>query len=81
MKELRLNERPLSTEEASRYMGISQSTLYKLTHKNKIPFFKPNGKKNYFLASDLDAYMLRNRHKSDYEIEKETIDHLMFGRK
>lgn len=34
----------LTTEEASKYLGISQSQIYKLTMNMQIPHFKPKGK-------------------------------------
>ena len=33
----------LTLEEAAVFMGISRSTLYKMTHNNVIPFYRPNG--------------------------------------
>ena len=34
--------------EASIFLGFSKSHLYKLTHKQKISHYKPNGKLIYF---------------------------------
>ena len=34
----------LNLEEASIYLGISRSMLYKMTHAGKIDFYKPEGK-------------------------------------
>ncbi len=65
--------------EASEYLGISKSTLYKLTSQRKIPFHKPNGKLIYFQKSDLDNWALKNRNKPLNEIEhdslKDYVDH------
>ena len=47
----------LTTEEASKYLGVSLSTMYKYTHKNTIPFSKPTGRKNYFKKVDLDLFL------------------------
>lgn len=33
----------LNLEEASAFLGIAKSTLYKMTHLNQLPFFKPAG--------------------------------------
>lgn len=60
--------KPLTTKEASEYLGISLSSLYKLTSGCKIPHYSPGGKILYFLQSDLDKYMLQNRRSSVYEI-------------
>jgi excisionase family DNA binding protein len=51
-------------KEASLYMGISQSTLYKLTSAGTIPFSKPNGKLIYFSKVALDNWLLSNVRKS-----------------
>ena len=33
----------LNLEEASAFLGIAKSTLYKMTHLNQLPYFKPAG--------------------------------------
>ena len=43
----------LDFTEASEYLGLSKSFLYKLSHFRKIPFYKPNGKKIYFSKSNI----------------------------
>lgn len=60
----------LTLEEASRYLGLSKSNLYKKTSLNTIPFYKPNGKIIYFNRSDLDLYMLSNRQATVDEIRE-----------
>lgn len=74
-------ERPLSLNEATQYLNISKSTLYKLTHQSKIPHFKPNGKKIYFLKSDLNDWLLRNRVPTTTELEQKAIDYVSLRRK
>ena len=68
-----------SLNDASEYLGISKSTLYKLTSQREIPFHKPNGKLIYFQKSDLDNWALKNRNKPLSEIEhdslKDYVDH------
>lgn len=34
----------LNLEEAATFLGIAKSTLYKMTHLNQLPYFKPSGK-------------------------------------
>lgn len=34
----------LNLEEAATFLGIAKSTLYKMTHENHLPYFKPSGK-------------------------------------
>jgi len=60
------DERPLTLTEASKYLSLSKPQLYRLTHQKKISFFKPNGKKIYFLKSDLNNYLLRNKTNSSF---------------
>ena len=62
------HEKPLCFLEAAQYLNVSKSYLYKLTCFNKIPYYKPNGKKIYFSKSDLDKWILRNRVLSVDEI-------------
>ena len=72
-------EKPLTLKEAARYLDLSTSTLYKMTSSNKICFYKPNGKRIYFDKSELDAWLLRNRVKTETEIEQEANDYLTNG--
>jgi len=58
----------LTLEEAALFMGISRSTLYKMTHKNVISFFRPNGKLIYFEKSELLAWMRKNRVSTNEEV-------------
>ncbi|MEZ5002542.1 MAG: helix-turn-helix domain-containing protein [Chitinophagales bacterium] len=67
----------LTVEEASMYLGLSTSYLYKLTHKNLIPFSKPNNKKIYFQKIDLDNWALSNQKSSNNEIEERASSYLI----
>ena len=60
----------LTLEEAAMFMGISRSTLYKMTHNNVIPFYRPNGKLIYFEKSLLLEWMRKNRVSSTEEIDE-----------
>ncbi len=66
-----LNKEILTLEEACLYMGISKSTMYKLTSQSKtITFYKPTGKLIYFKRKDLDEFMLQNQNLSiDKQLE------------
>lgn len=57
----------MTLEEASIFMGISKSSLYKMTHKHELPFFRPNGKLIYFEKSELLKWMRQNRCMSEAE--------------
>jgi len=67
----------LSLKEAALYLGISKSTLYKMTFDNKISHHKPSGKLIYFQRKDLNNYLLRNRVKSNDELESEIESRLL----
>lgn len=58
----------LTSQEASAYLGISLSKLYKLTMEKKIPHYKPNGKLNYFERAEIEAWALQNRIATNSEI-------------
>ena len=76
---LQQDEKPLSFSEASEYLGVSKSHLYKLTSKNLIVHFKPAGKKIYFKKSDLNAYLFRNRKASEIELDQKAVDYVTQG--
>ena len=61
----------LTLEEAAKFMGIARSCLYKMTHEQTIPFYKPNGKMIFFEKSDLLAWVRKNRVSSETEISEE----------
>lgn len=43
----------LNVQEASKFLNLSVSSIYKLTHADKIKYSKPNGKIILFRRSDL----------------------------
>lgn len=51
----------LTSSEAARYMGVSKSYLYKLTMRQEIPHYKPNGKMVYFNRTELEQWLQSNR--------------------
>ena len=62
----------MNLEEAALFTGMSKSSLYKLTHRQVIPHYKPNGKLIYFEKTELLNWMRQNRISSSTEIgEKE----------
>jgi len=58
---IRDGKQHLTLLEAANYLDISSSHLYKLTSAGLIARSKPGGKRIYFLKSDLNTYLLRNR--------------------
>ena len=61
----------LTLEEAARFMGVTKSSIYKMTHEQTIPYYKPNGKMIFFEKSDLLAWVRKNRVSSEAEISEE----------
>lgn len=61
----------LNFAEAAAFLGLSKSTLYKMTHAHAIPFYKPNNKLVFFERSELMAWLRRGRVASEEEIESE----------
>lgn len=51
------NSKPLSLQEACKYLDVTQSQLYRLTHLNQIPHYKPGGKKIYFNVNELNEWV------------------------
>lgn len=75
-----LKKKALNMEEASTYLNLSVSHLYKLTSGDKIPFYKPNGKCLYFNREELDEWLLRNRNATKDEIETLAANYIMKNR-
>ena len=60
----------LNLEEASLFLDISKSSLYKMTHKHELPFYRPNGKLIYFEKAELLKWMRQNRNMSEAETKE-----------
>lgn len=60
----------LTLEEAALFLGISKSSLYKMTHKNVLPFYRPNGKLIYFEKVELLKWMRQGRTMSEAETQE-----------
>lgn len=67
----------LSFEEASRFLNLSKSYLYKLTSDNLIPHYKPQGKMLYFERAELEAWLRRNPVKTQAQIEVEAQQYVL----
>lgn len=66
-----INKNVLSFEEASRFLNLSKSYLYKLTSGNLIPHYKPQGKMLYFEKTELEAWLRQNPVKTAVQINQE----------
>jgi excisionase family DNA binding protein len=67
----------LSFEEASRFLNLSKSYLYKLTSGNLIPHYKPQGKMLYFEKTELEAWLRQNPVKTQQQIAQEAQKYVM----
>ncbi len=74
-------EKPLTLNEAAQYLDISKSYIYKLTCSNKIPHYKPQGKRLYFAKSELDTWLFRNPVKTEAKVEQEADDYIVNGKR
>ena len=72
-----MQKQVLNINEASIYLELSHSHLYKLTSNCAIPHYKPNGKKIYFKKQELDKWLLRNRMESMDELEQKASNYLI----
>lgn len=61
----------LNLIEVAEFTGLSKSHLYKLTSLGKIPHYKPNGKYIFFKRVEIEKWLLRNRVKTEDEIESQ----------
>lgn len=51
----------LNFDEACKYIGVSDSLLYKLTAAKEVPHYKPRGKMLYFSRKEIDQRLLQNK--------------------
>ena len=67
----------LNLEEAATFLGIAKSTLYKMTHENHLPYFKPSGKLIFFEKKALLDWVRGAKSKSVDEIKEEAAAKIM----
>lgn len=60
----------IDSKEASEFLGISISTVYKYTFYNIVPHYK-TGKKLYFKKEELENWLNQRKIKSNDELAKE----------
>ncbi|HTO16630.1 MAG TPA: helix-turn-helix domain-containing protein [Edaphocola sp.] len=61
----------LSIEEASEFLGLSVSRLYKMTSNKEIPHYKPGGKKIYLHQQELHQWIMDSRVSSVLNLNDE----------
>lgn len=60
----------LNVQQTATFLSLSVPTIYGLIHKGELPNMK-QGKRCYFLKSDLMKYLEQGRRKSNAEIKKD----------
>ncbi|NTU73212.1 helix-turn-helix domain-containing protein [Candidatus Roizmanbacteria bacterium] len=77
IKGLILSEKDiLNMDDLSVYTGFSKDYLYKLTSGKSIPYYKPEGKMIFFKKTEVDAWLLRNRHATVEEIDMQAATYI-----
>jgi excisionase family DNA binding protein len=71
-----LRKEILTLEEITWYLGLSKSSVYKLTSKREIPFYSPGGKKLYFKKSEIDNWVYESKITPIKEVENEVENYL-----
>lgn len=75
-----LTKNVFSFDEASKFLNLSKSYLYKLTSGNLIPHYKPQGKMLYFEKVELEAWLRQNPIKTQAQIEQEAQKYILSNR-
>ncbi len=71
----------LPLEVAAEYLGFSTSTMYKMTHENRIAYYKPGGKKLLFKRSELDRWVESHRIATADELDTKAANAIVLGSK
>lgn len=72
LTELQISQKKIMTvEELSVYLSLQPAYIRKMTHNREIPYYKPGGKKLYFLREEIDEWVLSSRISTAEEIRSE----------
>jgi excisionase family DNA binding protein len=63
-------EKPMTVEEATDFLSISRTYLYRLVRDGRLTGYNPGGRRLYFQKGDLEAYLLRGRRASSEELRE-----------
>jgi excisionase family DNA binding protein len=66
----------LTIEEASEFLGLSVSRLYKMTSNKEIPHYKPGGKKIYLNRNEVEGWIINSRVASINDVDGELENYL-----
>lgn len=76
VKQKVLHKEFLDIKEASGYLNLSTSALYKMTSRKELPHYVPGGKKIYFKKSELDEWITEGRVESLNQFSEVVDDYL-----
>ena len=74
------HDQPLTIDRASEYLGIKKNTIYQWMHKNKIPFYRPAGKRVFFSRLELNKWVYMQKILTTEEMEKATHRFINWGK-
>lgn len=66
----------LDVKEASSYLNLSTSAIYKMTSRKEIPHYVPGGKKIYFRKSELNTWIELAKITSTNEFDRSVANYL-----
>jgi len=75
-KQYALSKEILTLEEASDFLSLSKSAIYKLTSKKEIPYYNPGGKKIFFKRTELENWVFASKSVSVDEVDDEISSYL-----
>lgn len=75
-KQYALSKEVLTLEEASDFLSLSKSAIYKLTSKKEIPYYNPGGKKIFFKRTELENWVFASKSVSVDEVDDEISSYL-----
>ena len=75
-------KKALTMSDCALLTGLSKSHLYKLVCRKAIPYYKSQGGKlTYFDKSEVEAWQLQHRVKTQSEIETQAANYIVTGHK
>ncbi|MDX2442447.1 MAG: helix-turn-helix domain-containing protein [Bacteroidales bacterium] len=77
---LSLSKTVLNIDEVSKLTGLSKSTIYKFTHKGKIPHYK-QAKHLFFDRVEVENWLKAIRGFNSEEIEKQASSYVILNRR
>lgn len=58
----------LTVDDAAQYLNLSKSTIYKMTSRGEIPFYKPNSKTLFLKREEVNDWIQGRKHLSENEL-------------